>query len=567
MQRRKFVQSLSTLTALSPLAKGQFDVEAFLNEDRLSIFIAQNDKSVKNILENQELNKNHMAYGGYPSQFELYHPSSPAYYTTNLIAAYISPTSSYYQSTSIESALNLGMDFMLKVQYKSGNIDLITTNFESPPDTAFAVNPLCQSLMVLLDKQPNRLLVFQQKATQFLKKAGDALSVGGVHTPNHRWVICRALARLHTLFPNKKYINRIHEWLREGIDIDPDGQYTEKSSAGYSALVDNCLITIARLLNKKELYDPVRKNLEMMFYFVHANGEIVTEASKRQDQYIISNMSRYYYEYRYMASMDNNGLFAAMNNLIETEVGLESLSGYLMDLLEQTNFDGPLPKSESLPSNYVKHFPYSGMARIRREQVDATILGNNTTFFTFFKGKAALQGLRFAAAFFGKGQFSSPSLRIENGEYILEQTLVGPYYQPHAGADIAEDGDWEKMPRRTRIQSEIQRLNSLIKISEKKGQFLIHFDIKGTDNVPIGIELAFRAGGQLKGVTAVSTNKDSYLLEEGFGQYQMGTDIIEFGPGHKTHAWTQMRGASPKLNGDSVYLTGYTPFEFTLKIK
>ena len=567
MQRRKFIQTTSTITALSSLVNYVYDFGTLFTKDRLAIFITANDKSVKNILERQELDRNHPFYGGYPDQFEIYHPNSPANYATRLMAAYISPTSSYYQSKAIEKALNLGIDFMLKVQHKSGNIDLLTTNFESPPDTAFGVDPLSQSLMVLQNWAPNNLLEFQQKATLFLKKAGEAMSIGGVHTPNHRWVICRALARLHTLFPNKKYTDRIHEWLREGIDIDPDGQYTEKSSAGYSPLVDNCLITIARLLEKKELYDPVRKNLEMMLYFVHANGEVVTEASKRQDQYTISNMSRYYAVYRYMAFMDKNGVYAAMSNLIETEVGLENLSGYLIDFLEQASFNSALPSSQSLPTNYVKHFPHSSMVRIRRGLVDATVLGNNTTFFTFFKGKAALQGVRLAGSFFGKGQFASPSLKIENGEYILEQCLVGPYYQPHAEEDIDKDGNWEKMPRRTRIKSEVQYLNSLIKIIEHKGQFAIHFDIKGTDNVPVGIELAFRAGGQLKGVIPVSTNKNSYLLKEDFGQYQMGNDIIEFGPGHKTHAWTQMRGASPKLNGDSVYLTGYTPFKFTLEIK
>jgi len=568
MKRRQFVQSIGLLSTLSPVVNGMnLPFKELLTDDYLSIFIKANDKSVKSILERQELDETHSFCGGYPDQFEIYHPISPANYSPRLIAAYVSKTSDYYQSKQIKKALNIGMDFLLKVQHPSGNIDLLSTNFESPPDTAFATAPLSQALTILKNWSPNKLPDFQKKATQFLKKAGDAMSVGGVHTPNHRWVICRALARLHTLFPNPKYIARINQWLGEGIDIDPDGQYTEKSSAGYSPLVDDCLITVASLLNKPILYDPVRKNLDMMLYFVHANGEVVTEASNRQDKYRIDNMSRYYFAYRYMALLDKNRTYAGMVDLIENTVGVENLSGYLPYFLEQATLNSALPASGELPTNYVKHFPHSSLARIRRNSVDATILAHNTSFFTFFKGNAALQGVRMATAFFGKGQFNSPILKIEEGQYILTQELIGPYYQPHAKADIARDGDWEKMPRKYRPKSEIQHLKSEIRIREKEGQFELQFDIKGTDNVPLAIELAFRSGGKLEGVIPVPNIEDAYLLEKDFGRYTMDGQTIEFGPGYKKHSWTQLRGASPKLNGDSVYLTGYTPFEFTLVVK
>lgn len=42
--------------------------------------------------------------------------------------------------------------------------------------------------------------------------------------------------------------------------------------------------------------------------------------------------------------------------------------------------------------------------------------------------------------------------------------------------------------------------------------------------------------------------------------------MIEFGPGRVEHTYTQVRGASPKWDGMSVYLTGLTPFRATLDI-
>ena len=48
------------------------------------------------------------------------------------------------------------------------------------------------------------------------------------HTANHRWVICSALARINHFFPSPKLVSRIEVWLNEGIDLDPDGQYSEE---------------------------------------------------------------------------------------------------------------------------------------------------------------------------------------------------------------------------------------------------------------------------------------------------------------------------------------------------
>ena len=43
-------------------------------------------------------------------------------------------------------------------------------------------------------------------------------------------------------------------------------------------------------------------------------------------------------------------------------------------------------------------------------------------------------------------------------------------------------------------------------------------------------------------------------------------EVIRFGPGRAEHTWTDLRGAQPKLDALSVYLTGFTPFRATLRI-
>ena len=50
------------------------------------------------------------------------------------------------------------------------------------------------------------------------------------------------------------------------------------------------------------------------------------------------------------------------------------------------------------------------------------------------------------------------------------------------------------------------------------------------------------------------------------GQYQVGKDVITFGPGTVTHKWAIMRGMLPKQYGNSVFITGHTPFKHTIEL-
>jgi len=112
----------------------------------------------------------------------------------------------------------------------------------------------------------------------------------------------------------------------------------------------------------------------------------------------------------------------------------------------------------------------------------------------------------------------------------------------------------------------VQTLESVITLTEERGTFTLAFAIRGTANVPVAIELAFRPGGKLEGVEPVPGQKDAYLLRGDVGRYHLGGDQIEFGPGRAEHTFTQIRGALPKWEGPSVYITGFTPFAATLKI-
>ncbi|MBP8257921.1 MAG: hypothetical protein KAX37_11400, partial [Opitutaceae bacterium] len=190
------------------------------------------------------------------------------------------------------------------------------------------------------------------------------------------------------------------------------------------------------------------------------------------------------------------------------------------------------------------------------------------------KGKAALEALRCASAFFGKGQFVGETLEVVDGGYRVEQRFEGPYFQPLSTDQIAEGEHVHMAPngtlavggRAARAQSNIQHLMARAVVREESGRFSIELELSGTRGVPVAVELAFRHGGRLEGVTPVKDISDAYLLKSGTGRFTVGDDSISFGPGQAEHTWTQLRGALPKWDGQSVYLTGFTPFRINLEI-
>ena len=439
-------------------------------------------------------------------------------------------------------------------------------SLHSTPDTAFVLENMVPAYKFLQQSQTKGAEKTLSILQVFLKKAGEGLIAGGIHTPNHRWVVSAALTKLHELFPNKRYINRIDQWLAEHIDIDPDGQYTEKSTNSYSPIVNRSLIIMARGLGKPELLDPVLKNLEMTLYYVHPNGEVVTEASNRQDKGTIGNMSKYYYCYRYMALQKNNGQMAAMCRQIEKTSTQEQLATYLDYFLEDPTLWQTLPADKPLPTSYAKAFPYSGVVRIRNGNWDTTILSNNPGWLTFHKGNAVLQAMRVAASFFGKGQFQSEKIVQEGNAWVLTRSLEGPYYQPLDKDKISPDGDLDKMPRTLRKKSEVQVLTTTVKIHATDSGIDVDILMTGTEGVPVSLELIFRPGGTFAGVAAHPTTANAYLFSGQSGSYTSGGDTIRFSSGRIEHKGIQLRGALPAADAPTVYLTGFTPFKHNIRL-
>jgi hypothetical protein len=535
----------------------------------LSELLRLNDDLVQRESGRQLMQKGSRYDGALFDTDSVVSPIRTAQFIQALMCSYISAGSRFYNAADIRHRMERAASALVNMQHEDGTIDLLTTNFHSTPDLGFTVLPLAQAYSLMLKNRKRDYGTFSSSLKQYLLKAGEALKVGGIHTPNHRWVVSAALAWLYELFPDKGYRQRIDQWLAEKVDIDQDGQYQERSTSVYTPVTNRCLLDIADKLKYDHLYDAVRRNLNMTLYLVHANGEIVTETSRRQDKYLRSNMAKYFHAYNYMALLDKDSRYAGMVSFIQETVPASDLHYMLPILLDDPALLATLPSPEPVPVHYHKHFTHSDMVRIREGSVDMSIITDNATVFTFFKGDAALEALRISSAFFGKGQFLSQKMEMQGETYLLTATTQGPYYQPLPKEKIPAHTDaWAVVPRTEREQSEVQTLTYKVFITPAKGRANFRVEVEGPENLPVALEFGFRSGGSLSGVDPKPRTSETFLAKNGeWVIYRNGNDTVRVGPGALAHKWTQLRGALPKLQADCVYFTGYAPcqFEFTIE--
>lgn len=525
----------------------------------MSEFVRRNDEAVESYLERQNTDPSSRWCGAIPDANGLHEPGTASGILARGIAAYVHPESKYSKSPVLRKRLELAIEHMERVQTPDGNFDLLITNFNSPPDTAFITRNLCSGAHVARHEGAEEIF---DRMTPLLKRCGEGLVDGGIHTPNHRWVACAALSQLYGLFGTEAYRDRVDEWLMETIDIDSDGQYSEQSTTVYNAIVNDCLVMIAKKLDRPELLEPVRRNLEAMMYLLHPNYEVVTEISHRQDRGAIGDMGRYWFAMRSMAREDNNGQLETLVRHFEPRFSSLNL------LLEFPELQKPGPKPVPVPNDYLKTFPQSRLAHIRRGKTSAMIiLEDNARFFAVRRGNAVVEGVRFASAFFGKGQFRPDRGEMRDGAFFMEQKLEAAYYQPFGDGRTQPWGveQWYKS-RPGREATEINRITYRAEIHEKPNGFDVRVMAEGVDWIPLAIEINLRPGGKLEGVVEAK-EKDCYLLEDGYASYTVGDDTVRFGPGLAETQYIQVRGADAKMSGTSVYLTTYTPVDRTIEFR
>ncbi|GAA1438981.1 hypothetical protein [Leifsonia poae] len=418
-------------------------------------------------------------------------------------------------------------------------------NVQSPPDSAFTINDVCD-VHHLLGAAPAEAAGLRERLAEILIRATPALLAGGVHTPNHRWELTAALARIHRSFPDRRLVDRAEEWLAEGIDIDGDGFFSERSPNYATAVSIPSLLAVADILDRPELRADVERNLELTLSLIGQDGAVETLPSRRQDQGTHFPLARYVAAFREFAVNTGRGDFAWAAGRAASD-GIDD-QGLLAELLLRPAIGGELPAALAPRRDELVVHASASLAVRRGDRSELVLFGGSDyprhrrirsglavdpTFLRVFAGAAILDSARLSRSFFGLGPFRADGLhRQEDGGIALRERLVGGYYEPlpiearrpDGGYDLVDEGRFSaSMSFGERSVDEVVLATSVVAHPRADGVDL-EVELSGPP-LAWSLELAFRPGGVLD-APGPRPSDGAYVLIGRTASYRAGGDAI-----------------------------------------
>lgn len=102
--------------------------------------VKRNDAAVERMLESQITDPASPWRGSIPDEFGLHSAGSAGGVAETMTASFLHPQSKFHADNGLVERMHLAAEFLERSQSPQGNIDLLSTNFNSPPDTGFAVH-------------------------------------------------------------------------------------------------------------------------------------------------------------------------------------------------------------------------------------------------------------------------------------------------------------------------------------------------------------------------------------------------------------------------------------------
>ncbi len=469
-------------------------------------------------------------------------------------------------------ALQRAAEYLRRVQRPSGCIDLRDCNYDSAPDTAFAVQALCPVLELgrRVQGPSTDWTTLITTIAQFVQQACSGMASGGFHTPNHRWVMAAAMAWADRLLPNLDVQSTVASYLAEGYDIDGDGAYIERSAGVYDGICDRSLLILHETLGDEAAYRTARANLRLDLDLLHPDGSIETGLSRRQDRFGRAVPASLALPLLMAHRTEPDPAFEGAAALIwrRTKGDAAGLAWHLL----RHDLDGFGADAAAKLPPVTHRYGCSGLWRSRRGEISATAYTGSTRLFSLVYGEAEIAAVRISQSYFGVGQFVADCSTEVAGGIVLRsegrREVHRPGYELPLGRPVEAETWYER--RGERAWRELPRPVSELDIIEMDDGFeLVYRTVGGMDDVTAQIALDFPAGGIWETAdTALRPEAGQALfLKQGYARMRYGVRAIVIGPGADAHRMWAMRDAEPAPDYVRILLTFVTPVQHRLRIR
>lgn len=467
--------------------------------------------------------------------------------------------------------LDLATGYLERVQRPSGLIDLRDCNYDSAPDAAFAVQALCPLLELgrPLSSGDEEWSTLLGRIEGFVRRATIGMLTGGFHTPNHRWVMAAAMAQAASLLGDVPVDPVTEAYLAEGMDVDADGAYTERSTGVYDGICDRSMFLLWEHKRYQPALDAALANLSLNVHMLHPDGTIETGASRRHDygKRVVPSALALPYLMAHRLTSDSTYLCAADLVWEKSHGDAAGLAWYLLKYGEPNAGDvrGKL-------QDFQRTFSRLGLWRSRRGPISATAFAGTTRLFTLVFGNAELFALKISQSYFGAGRFEGDQMEdqengcvlVSRGDHVGHRPgydlPLGRPVDPSRWFETRDERPWRPLPP---CLSELH-------ISEMSDGFRLRYrTLDGMPGVAAQLALDFAPGGIWETEDTVLEPRPGQVLflKRGRGTMTYGTDSVEIRPGAYAHRMWAMRDAEPAPEHVRVLLTFETPVEHTLTVR
>lgn len=552
----------------------------------IDYLIRSEEHRVDEMLFLQIKDKNDLCYG--LMRGDVIEAKPTIYMMATALALYLNSRSHYYKSEKLMEALQLAADGVARVQRKSGYIDYPCCNFFSAPDTSFCYKRLNDGYRLMKKYQDVAdTTILQKKYLAIMRMAAEAIRDGGFHTPNHRWGICAALMQAAKLFAGdtefaKSLMDRTVLYLQEGIDGNSEGEYAERSTGNYNAVVNNAMMAMYQCSKDVKYLGYVERNLNMMMYYIEPNDMVFTQNSTRQDQGEEIFMDKYLYQYLYLLAYDGTDGFikltpeeharfdGAAHQIIKgcAETGRQAPNCLHLLMIYDKTLDYTFENCGFLKT-YHKLFKEAGVLRVKKENYSYTVMKNRSAFL-YFNVNGLEAFLKIGESYCEIRNFVPDEMDVQEGKTVLSHTARGWYYLPWK--EKQNTSDWWQMDHKKRDLMITSDLHTQVVITELADGLEISVDTDGLERLPLRMELCVPSQTTLENdhFCMETVAGKSMVLSDDYVTMTKGLTSIEFGPGACEHHFKgHYSGEEVNADGYTIYCNTYTPTKrvYTLKVK
>jgi hypothetical protein len=182
----------------------------------------------------QVLDPSERDYGGFrcPEHW-ICEPLAAANTLASLAVLYMTPDSQYYHNSELSDRLHLAMHFLTHSQRADGTIDgYARGEIRVTPTMAEAAHALFRAHRWIARKSRHQALL--QGIEAFLRKGVEAIKNKPVFNSHDCWVAAAALVEFDKQFGDSTASGRAESYLQEGININNEGVYDDRSPACWS---------------------------------------------------------------------------------------------------------------------------------------------------------------------------------------------------------------------------------------------------------------------------------------------------------------------------------------------